>query len=669
MFEYYENKLAVQANWLFGAGAVMSEGNYKKLRQRKQVERLRPNAPGQPALIDYNSLPERFKRKVEEKVGDPHKMAKRKGLEDMIHRDGNAVGFFANYLKPNGDTLTEERQLEYIASAEVLKAVGLYVRQNTARTGASGRLGSLWNTATKMASELRDKLGHGLPSNARRMREKYNEFERDGYRALVHRGLGNVSARKVTERLELLILCLYANENRPFKKTVLEEYLLFVAGEIDVADPETGEVFDRQEFYKDGKPIQVSESTVWNILSDPRNKIWVDKYRMDAKEYNDTHVPHAMRKKPKYSLTKISLDDRDLPRKALVAGKAVWVKAYYAYDVNSHACIGASWSLKKDANLFIDCFVDMFRFLHKANAAMPLEVEVEHHIASLFRQDLLAAGNLFPYVRWCAPTNSQEKHAEHFNNSKKYGFEKRYQEGIGRWYAKSEAKRTRQDKTWDKEGMKVKQKVYQYDRLVADDMQVIAAYNNAPHPDQKLYKGKTRLQVFLENQNPDAPTFAPHTIAKYVGVKVETSIRRSKYLRANNAHYELPNPSLMAKLSPNNYKVDAYYMPTPDDVIPEVHVYQNDKFISTCAKTELFQGAKAEQTDADFEIMGKQSTYLNQFKKLAKDENPVQPVVILNNNDIEPEAFEIIAEEPAEDAMQDSTEFQNEEALEKAMDF
>ena len=649
MFEYYENKLCVEAAWLFEGSRVMSESNYKKLRNEKlSKERalrvVRPNAPGQSALVEYASLPERFKRKVEELVGDPHRLVRRKGLEELVERDGQAVAFYSGYLKPDGQPLSEEQQLKYTASAEVLWAVGKFVARSTPRTRtASKSVSRLWERASEAVNALREKLGHNLPTNPRRLQAKYKAFAAEGYTVLVHQNMGNVAARVVTDQIEHLILCLYADKTRPFATTVRQWYNAFAQGEIDVADPETGELFDRSEFMRDGLPVSISDSTVWRYLNMPRNRAWVDRFRMDAKEYNDTHAPYVKRHSPNWALSKVSLDDRDLPRK-LASGERV--KAYYAYDVMSGACIGADYSHKKDAELFIGCFRDMFRFLWQTGSAIPLEVEVEHHLANLFEQDLLKAENLFPYVRWCVPGNSQEKRAEHFIKVKKYGHEKRYQEGVGRWYAKSEAFRTRHEMAWDSDGMKLKEKRYQFDRLVADDRAAIDNYNNAPHRDQKRFPGKTRLQVFLENQNPGALQYAASTVARYVGIKVETSLTRSKYLRANNAVYELPHPGLIAKLAPNNYKLQAYYMPTANGIIPEVHVYQDSIFVGTCPKTVTFNEAAAEQTDTDRAAMLDQLKYNAEFRKLVKTDNPIKRVERLEPAAIMPYGAEAVAVPP-----------------------
>ena len=156
----------------------------------------------------------------------------------------------------------------------------------------------------------------------------------------------------------------------------------------------------------------------------------------------------------------------------------------------------------KDKELFIGCMKDMWKFLKDNNLGFPLELEVEHHIVNKFADNLMKAGNVFPLIRWCNAGNSQEKRAEHFNRRKKYGFEKRYNNGVGR-FTLTEANRPKQDKTWDDDGMHLKEKIYTFEELVANDRFTIEKYNHSLHPNQKKYPGMTRMQVLLANVNPN----------------------------------------------------------------------------------------------------------------------------------------------------------------------
>ena len=76
--------------------AVMSYKNYQALAYRKNLVVLRPGKGlAHPALIDWNSLPMRFKEAWIEKYGDPNELRKEE-MEELRY-DTEAVAFFAEY--------------------------------------------------------------------------------------------------------------------------------------------------------------------------------------------------------------------------------------------------------------------------------------------------------------------------------------------------------------------------------------------------------------------------------------------------------------------------------------------------------------------------------------------------------------------------------------------
>ena len=66
MFEWVDNILCVHASWLYGDGAIMSQSCYKLLVHRGSIEVVRRACRNRPALVAYESLPERFKSAIEE---------------------------------------------------------------------------------------------------------------------------------------------------------------------------------------------------------------------------------------------------------------------------------------------------------------------------------------------------------------------------------------------------------------------------------------------------------------------------------------------------------------------------------------------------------------------------------------------------------------------------
>jgi len=619
MLETIDNRLCIQASALIECG-IMSKSNYDyHVRSGNLVVRQRA-CKGRVAMVDLPSMPDRFKRPVYERWrADIENFQTGRLLQKYIEDDKDAMEFFSKYVTSSGGTLKQEQIIEYYNNAIVLNAVQtlLNKRRSSHKSLGNNKRGGTWETLSKEVGEVDRKLyPHTLPENFRRLQEKYNNYIRDGYSILIHGNFANNNARVVNEKLERLILSIYCMDNKPYASWVYEDYLRFLAGDITIVDMETGELFNRQDFYDQdkGRYITVSEATCRNYINNPKNRAIIERIRSTYHRYQSKR-PHFHRHAPEYSLSKISLDDRDLPRRMHDGNR---VKAYYAYDVASGCIIGASYSVKKDTSLFIDCLRDMFRFIDARDWGLPMEMEVEHHLVNQYEDDLMKAGVVFPLVRWCAPTNSQEKHAEHFNRRKKYGFEKRYQSGIGRWYARSEANQTGGERIYDEVNNRyvVKEKTYSFEQLVADDLFTIEQYNNSWHRNQDKYKGLTCMQVLEQNLNPNLAKINRPLLVRYIGDSTKTSIQRNMYVQVQYADYQLPNPQILGKLAPNNYTVKAYYMPSEN--INRVYLYQNDNYICEATRIETFNTANAEWTDKDTQAQTSQAKYISQFDSMVK---------------------------------------------------
>lgn len=620
VFTYYNNVLCVEGGWLYNA-KIISKSYYKKLKRNGILKAMNRACKGNPAKIAYESIPPKYKAIIIEREGNPYKQATLPNpLEKIIKRDSKAAQYFSNYLTPKGNNLPIKRQIEYTTNAEILNAMQVLVnKRNRLSASTKGKVGDMWQQVADYVKGLNpDKYRHSLPTSWRRLRDdKFKPYIKYRYESLIHPNYGNDSARVVTARFENLIISLYCMPEKPFATTVLDDYLQFMGEAFDLVDLKTGELFDRTDFRnEDGTPIIVSNSTIWNILKNPKNQPVIAKHRSDALEFQKNHSPHHHRHAPHYSLSKISMDDRDLPRK-LPNGKRL--KVYYAYDILSGCVVGVSYARQKNTKLFIDCMRNMFQFLHNNNFGVPMEVEVEHHLVNQFKNDLMQAGNVFPFVRWCLAGNSQEKWAETGNRIKKLGFEKRYQQGIGRFYAKLEAHRTTEQKVFDAENDTYKFKSYSEEQLIADDLWTIEQLNNSLHPNQSKFKGMTRLEVLKYHLNPDITPLNPSLIARYIGDKTQTSIVRNQYFSVKRQKYIIPSVDVLDNLSPNNYTVQAYYIPKQDKTIDKVFIYQNDLFIAECLPLEEYNTATAEWTDKDEYIKQQQSDFVKSFRTKVKE--------------------------------------------------
>ena len=597
---------------------IMSVPNYKKLAARKEINVVRQGKGlGSYALIEIATMPLRFQERIKLKYGEMKEDILRNWFIGHYHIDAKAREFYTRFRFDNGDTLPPEHIQEYTVNASVIEAVMRAMEDATFMRKAMKAGPVNWGELAGAISYYQAEFGHTLPVSSNRFKKRVNDFKANGYESLISRKFMNQNRRKVTYDIERLLLSIDAQPEQPFNTTVWEQYNLFVQGELELYDPETGEVLNPADFTdKDGNPLVLSPATVANYLNNPKNKALRGKLHMSQWDFNNAYRPYHLRSIGEYSLSKVSLDDRDLPRPMKDGNR---VKAYYAYDVVSGAVVGYAYNRYKTTELFLDCMRNMFQTLDRNGMYIPAELEVEHHLVSDFADGLMQAGTVFPLIRWCNPGNSREKRAEHKNREKKYGVEKRTQVGIGRWYAKLEANRPKEEKVYDEKNNTYKVKTYSYEELVADDIRAIETFNAQPHPNQKRYPGMSRWDVLCAHQNPNLAPWDKAVLYRFIGQHTETTIRQNTYCTVMYNQYGLPSPEIIEKLEPRNYKVDAYYLPDADGTINEVYIYQNGRYIATCKAVARYNENTAEQTEADKAAYTEQAKYVAKFDKMMKD--------------------------------------------------
>lgn len=597
---------------------IMSVPNYKKLAANGQINVVRKGrGSGGYALIEIATMPLRFQERIKLKYGEMKEDILRNWFIGHYHIDAKAREFYTRFRFDNGDALPPEHIQEYTVNASVIEAVLRAMNDATFMRKAMKAGPVNWGELAGAISYYQAEFGHTLPVSSNRFKKRVNDFKSNGYESLISRKFMNQNRRKVTYDIERLLLSIDGQPEQPFNTTVWEQYNMFVQGELELYDPETGEVLKPSDFTdKDGNPVVLSPATVANILNNPKNKALRAKLHMSQWDFNNAYRPYHLRSIGEFSLSKVSLDDRDLPRPMKDGNR---VKAYYAYDVVSGAVVGYAYNRYKTGELFLDCMRNMFQTLDRNGMYIPAELEVEHHLVSDFADGLMQAGTVFPLIRWCNPGNSREKRAEHKNREKKYGVEKRTQVGIGRWWAKLEANRPKEEKVYDEKNNTYKVKTYSYEELVADDIRAIQTFNAQPHPNQKRYPGMSRWDVLCAHQNPNLAPWDKAVLYRFIGQHTETTIRQNTYCTVMYNQYGLPSPEIIEKLEPRNYKVDAYYLPDADGTINEVYIYQNGRYIATCKPVARYNENTAEQTEYDKAAYTEQSKYVAQFDKMMKD--------------------------------------------------
>lgn len=665
--EYYGNKWCISARELVDGG-IVSQSNYRNWVNRGRIEVVRRGggAIGQYALVAVDSLPLEYKAKVQERYPDS-KLAHLKGwVRSNYELDQSAMAYFHSREQAGLD-LPADKIREYVVNASVLNCcIRLYERAATTRKLMGDKYN--WEQMANAIESLREEYGHTLPASTLRFRKKVNEYKRDGYGCLISGKFGNQSARKVSMKVVILVRSLAVLPNKPYNSNVHEMYLAFVCGELDVWNYQTGELMNPEEFVdKNGDPLSLSESTISNILNEPATRMLVEKSLTSWTTFMHEQMPHVHRHGGDWSLSQITMDDVDLTRKLKDTKQRI--HAYYAYDVVSQCVIGASYGRKKDEGLVVDCFRDMFRLIAGNGWGMPAAIEVENHLMTQYKEGFLQAGEVFKFVHFCAPQNSQEKYAEPLNGAKKRSVIHKNHTGIGRFYGKGK---------WRQEYIKVSDETnelyedkeyFGFDELVADDMADNYEWNHQLHPNQKKFPGMTRWDVLCERINPDLQPLDNITLARYIGESVETSIKRNSTVRVAYEDWWLSDTSVLEKLRPNDYKVTAYYMPDVEGKPSEVYIFQGDKYIDTVEKVETYNRVLSEQTEDDM------VKYIEQRKKIAKfekyvREHEIESVGVMRKVKEPPrgEALGTVAEEEELEAVAAMPRHTEHEALYASMD-
>lgn len=232
--EYYGSILAVTVDELTGGGsgeAVMSPANYGNLRRRGRINVLRQGKGfGSYALIEYASLPERFRERFAEKYGDPEKIMNKE--QTGLPQDLEAQRFFHDHVLPDGEHIPERKQEEYTVNARVLNALQeMYGTQKAMRRACNNSTPVMWSNILLASERLRETYGHTLPKSGARLRDKMREYAREGYSCLVSGKFGNTNTMKITKAGERQLIALRRSRTPVYTLTQIFGKYNSMAGE------------------------------------------------------------------------------------------------------------------------------------------------------------------------------------------------------------------------------------------------------------------------------------------------------------------------------------------------------------------------------------------------------------------------------------------------------
>lgn len=619
---------------------ILSISNYKRLCSLDKMRVVRQGkGKGNYALIDYASLPEGVKAKVRAKYPDMEAMMSReknptyKLFVEAYQRDLKAFAYYIDKLQSLNQSLTEERLMqlagEYSTNASVIQAVVKLRRDNELYRKVRGRRGVSWADMSEVIKFYQSEYGHTLGTSPTRFAQWVRKYEAEGYDALISKKFGNMNTLKMAVHVEQLLVAMAEDPHKPYKHSVWEWYCSFRRGEVAYYSQETGELYAPEDY------PDVSERSVSALLRREDIVARLSKVHDSRHDYMTQIRPHTKRIKPKYSLSMITMDDKDFSVKVSLGkkGKPTALKAYFAFDVASGAIVGWAFSTTKDTKLYLECIRSMYRNLLDWGLGQPHEAQVENHLVSQFRETLMAKGHLFPEVSFAGAENSQEKYAERFFRDFKHQVEKNHIVGVGRHYARERANRVRHQKVSDDTNVNYAQAVYDYEAAVALYTEMIHEWNAMPHAKPKLYPNKTRMEVLLGCIAPGITAINKRNLARWAGWSVETSIVRGQ-VRAHYEDYAVPFETLQ-RLRHGSRKVEAYWCEQdPEGEVDSIYLYQEGVYLDEVERIRPFQVSKLERTEADLKLLGKQRQRIAQWDEAIRGRR-VEAVARLKAQDSE----------------------------------
>ena len=234
--QYFNNILTVEAGWMIEQGVMTSE-NYRQMSHRGDIQVVRRACRNTPALVAYDSMPDRYKQAIAERVGDPRKQARQNVLEGLIEHSATATTFFEDYMIDDDRHLPADKRREYYTNAVVLDGVKRLIEsRNSKRKALGNRATRFWDEISEAVQELDlTKWPHTLPANARSLERKYQRYLAEGYGSLVHKAYqnGSKNAAKVADENQKAMLVTFMSDPRNLDNEQVARLYNMVAQQMD----------------------------------------------------------------------------------------------------------------------------------------------------------------------------------------------------------------------------------------------------------------------------------------------------------------------------------------------------------------------------------------------------------------------------------------------------
>ena len=565
----------------------------------------RGGGKGNPVFIAFDSLSE----EMQDAIGDP-----RKGehvLTRFFEIDQAAVTYF-NSVRVKTGGLDDDKKREYVTNASLLNAAILLAQARRMEWISKGKT-AMRSLDTTVCEDLlsfkpilkkRFQRNFDLPENIKRLIDKYRQYRdlegEERYDFLINGQYGNKNAAiKTRQQMELLESMFMSQKFKPTPTEVARQYDAFLGGYVEVINCVTGEVYNPKEFGK------LSMRTITGYLGEWQSKIATYSKRAgNRQQFISKFIPYASMEHTEFAGSILSVDDRQPPF-WYAKGKRIWF--YCGVDLGSEAITTWVYGKSKEG-IIVDFYRQMVRNYAEWGMCLPAEIECESSLNSSFRETLLSEGAMFQHVRMEA-NKARGKRCERYWKDLRYGVEKERFGWIARPGALSESNQMSDEKT----------PIIPYDELAMDCLKDIVTWNNTPHSQQDKYPGKTRWEVFLENQHPDLQPINWNMILPYIGKKTETScnfgtikLQRKEFFLGLNGKISRGDELVSLMELVEGKEVDVYWLDGNGSEVLKALVYQHgtNRMMCEAHLKPTFHRAKIEQTAQDRENMAIVMAYI-----------------------------------------------------------
>jgi hypothetical protein len=564
---------------------------YRHKNQPYGLKRLNRSSPGRQMLVDFDSLP----AYIQDALGDPRKCDHI--LEKYYRVDSEAVVFYNTYKFEDGTYLSETHKEKYIVNASVINAV-LYLR--TARTNEREAKGgkvnatkgvpsineTLCDDAASFNKTLRIKHGvtHTLPGEKKGFVNCLSAFEINGYISVINGRHKNDNARKVFEHTRELLESMFAgHREKPAPTQVSKQYDNFLAGNLEVINNATGEV------YKPGDYKKITKSTVTRYLSKWESKIGTHARRSgDRQKYMGQYKPYHSFTKQAFAGSILSIDDRQPPFKA-TNGKRIWF--YNAVDLGSYAFTCWVYGSTKEG-IILEFYRQLLRNYHQYGFNLPAELEAEMSLNSSYVDTFLRPGVMFQHVHIEA-NNARAKRIERVYGSLRNEYEKGMKGFIPRPFAKKESNQPGPGEV----------PTIPHDEIVQNCLSAIEDWNNQPHP---VEKHLSRWEFFCQKQNPNLLPTNYIGILPHIGYKTKSRCKvgiikldNGEYLLGDNGQVSLGEKLISYMKWVEGENLSIWWLDDNQGKVFKALIFLGDQYICEAIAKPTYNRAKIEQTPTD----------------------------------------------------------------------